>query len=239
MTRLPGLPTWVIGGYLGAGKTSLINHLLRHAGQRIAVLVNDFGDLDIDADLIEGQDGSVISLAGGCVCCSFGSDLVGSLIELTQRAPPPQLLLIETSGVALPAAVARSARLAPGIELRAVVVVADAACLRERAADPYVGDTVRQQLQDADLLLLNKCDLASAGQVQALRDWLAGQVPQTPVLALHGAQLPPAVLLDLHASDLSGPEAGAARFADQPLGAAAPPASALFETRALQLARPA
>ncbi len=76
------VPAVLIGGYLGAGKTTLVNHLLRHAnGRRIAVLVNDFGEVSIDADLIVGAEGGVLSLAGGCVCCSFGSDLVGTQIR--------------------------------------------------------------------------------------------------------------------------------------------------------------
>ncbi|MDA0225683.1 MAG: GTP-binding protein, partial [Proteobacteria bacterium] len=69
------LPLTIIGGYLGAGKTTLVNHLLRNAeGRRLAVLVNDFGDLPIDADLIASRDGNLLAIAGGCVCCSFGSD---------------------------------------------------------------------------------------------------------------------------------------------------------------------
>ena len=94
------LPTVVIGGYLGAGKTTLVNHLLRHAdGRRVAVLVNDFGDVNIDADLIEGADAGVLSLSGGCLCCSFGDDLVGTLLALQRRQPPPDVVLIELSGV--------------------------------------------------------------------------------------------------------------------------------------------
>lgn len=77
MAAAPALPVTVIGGYLGAGKTTLVNHLLRHAGgRRLAVLVNDFGALPIDADLIEGADGAVLAIAGGCVCCAYGSDLI-------------------------------------------------------------------------------------------------------------------------------------------------------------------
>jgi G3E family GTPase len=186
------LPTLVVGGYLGAGKTTLVNHLLRHAGgRRIAVLVNDFGDVDIDAELIVGQDGEVLSLAGGCVCCSFGSDLVGTLMALPQRSPPPEVVLIELSGVALPAAVVRSARLAPGIDVVGTLVVLDAADVARQLADRYVGDTVRQQLADADLLLLNKTDLIDPADVAALREalqalapraaWLPGAVADLPV----------------------------------------------------------
>ena len=82
------LPVTVIGGYLGAGKTTLVNHLLRNAdGLRIAVLVNEFGTLPIDADLIEAQDDNVIAIAGGCVCCSYGNDLVMAMIELARMEP--------------------------------------------------------------------------------------------------------------------------------------------------------
>ena len=71
------VPVTLIGGYLGAGKTTLVNHLLRNAdGRRLAVLVNEFGELPIDADLIEARDGNLISISGGCICCSFGSDLL-------------------------------------------------------------------------------------------------------------------------------------------------------------------
>ncbi|MBL0087873.1 MAG: GTP-binding protein [Ideonella sp.] len=185
------LPTHVIGGYLGAGKTTLVNQLLRQAdGERIAVLVNDFGALNIDADLIVGQDGEVLSLAGGCVCCSFGSDLVGTLAGLQRRAQPPQRVLIETSGVGLPAAVARSARLAPGLHLEGIVVVADALTLRAQATDRYVGDTVRQQLADADLLLLNKADAIAPAALAELRTWLRRMAPQAACAACVQAQVP-------------------------------------------------
>ena len=84
------LPVTVIGGYLGAGKTTLVNHLLRQAGgRRLAVLVNDFGELPLDADLIEADDGEVLSLAGGCICCSFGNDLMAALMQLPARSPRP------------------------------------------------------------------------------------------------------------------------------------------------------
>ena len=79
------IPVIVIGGYLGAGKTTLLNHLLRHAdGRKIAILVNEFGDLPIDVDLIEAKDDEMIAISGGCICCSFGSDMTAALIKLAQ-----------------------------------------------------------------------------------------------------------------------------------------------------------
>ncbi|MBL8340006.1 MAG: GTP-binding protein [Rubrivivax sp.] len=186
------MPAVVIGGYLGAGKTTLVNHVLREeaarpAGRRIAVLVNDFGEISIDADLIQGADGEVLSLPGGCVCCSFGADLVGTLAHVLRRAPAPQVVLIECSGVGLPAAVARTAALVPGLAVQGCVVVADAAAVRQQAADRYVGDTVHRQLHEADLLLLTRLDLLAAGEAAAVQAWLRAVPMAGPcVPATHG-----------------------------------------------------
>lgn len=189
------VPAIVVGGYLGAGKTTLVNHLLRQAdGRRIAVLVNDFGEISIDAALIDGADGDVLALAGGCICCSFGADLVGALQQVLRRDPPPQQLLIECSGVGLPAAVARSARLVAGLRVDGIVTVLDAETAQTRAGDRYVGDTVRQQIADADWLVLNKVDLCDAAALSARRIWLATHWPATPVLDARRGAVPPALL---------------------------------------------
>jgi len=195
-SQSPPLPVTVIGGYLGAGKTTLVNHLLRHAGaRRLAVLVNDFGELPIDADLIESEDDDVISLAGGCLCCSFGADLLGAVIRLTRRVPRPDQLLIEASGVALPDAIAASLSLLAEVALDAVVVVADADSVRARAADRYLADTIERQLRAADLVVLNKIDLVRADRQGALHAWLGAMAPGAKRLdALHGRLAPEAVL---------------------------------------------
>jgi len=170
----PPIPVTVIGGYLGAGKTTLVNHLLQErAGRRIAVLVNDFGDLSIDDDLIEARDAALLRLAGGCVCCSFGHDLMAALQQMRDLRPAPEHILIECSGVAHPAAVARTLTLLPGLTLDAVLVLADAETLRQRCADRYVGELVLQQLREADFVALNKIDLAMPDDVAALQTWLA------------------------------------------------------------------
>ena len=233
MVRVPAI---LIGGYLGAGKTTLVNHLLRHAaGRRIAVLVNDFGEVSIDADLILGAEGGVLSLAGGCVCCSFGSDLVGTLAEVLRREPQPDLVLIETSGVGIPSAVARAAALVPGLRLEATVVVADAPTVRARAADRYVGDTVRQQLEDADLLLLNQTDRVDATTLAALQAWWAAEHPRTPLWPTVRAQVPVEAVLglgeSLQGNAGSSPEASA--FAPQARPFA--PAAEVFESGSLWL----
>ncbi len=241
----PGvIPTLIVGGYLGAGKTTLVNHLLRHAnGRRIAVMVNDFGELTIDADLIEGAEGSVLALAGGCVCCSFGSDLLGALQDVLQRQPPPDLILIETSGVALPAAVARSARLLPGLRIEGIVLMLDAETVRQRSADPYVGDLVRQQLLDADLLILNKTELCSPTQLTELNAWLPTMTtPGTPVVPANQARVPPELVLGFHADLSTGPDAttgdALARWATQPIAQPLAPASDRFVNKLLILSAP-
>lgn len=190
-----GIPVTVVGGYLGAGKTTLVNHLLRNArGERIAVLVNDFGDVGIDAELIESRDGDVINLAGGCVCCSFGSDLMAALMRLPAMEPPPDRAIVETSGVALPRPVARTVGLARGLVPDAVVVLADAATLPERAADRYVGDTVLGQLREADLILLNKVDLVDEAALRRLHAWLRENAPQAAVVDTEHGAIDPALL---------------------------------------------
>ena len=181
------------------------------------MLVNDFGEVSIDADLIVGAEDGVLSLAGGCVCCSFGSDLVGTLAEVLRRDPRPDAVLIETSGVGIPSAVARAARLVPGLRLEATVVVADAPTVQARAADRYVGDTVRQQLDDADLLLLNQTDRVDAATLARLQAWWMAGHPQTPLWPTVRAQVPAEVVLGFQARPAEEPADTAP--AEEPLGA--------------------
>ncbi|HTV90698.1 MAG TPA: GTP-binding protein [Stellaceae bacterium] len=154
------IPVNVIGGFLGAGKTSLVNHLLRHTTRRYAVLVNDFGAVNIDAALIETRGEAVIALTNGCICCTIGDDLGAALNRLAERRPAPERVLIEASGVADPWQVAQLALIEPGFTLDAVAVVADAGAFLKQLADPHLGDTVRRQFARADLAIVNKADCA-------------------------------------------------------------------------------
>lgn len=189
------VPLTILGGYLGAGKTTVLNHLLRHAGgRRIAVVVNDFGTVSIDADLIEDRSGDTISIAGGCVCCGFGDDLLDTLQSLRDAREPFEHIVIETSGVALPRNLRATVSLAQGIAVAATIVLADADSVRRLAADRYVGETVRDQLQSADLLLLTKCDLAPADALDAVEAWLRTQTAAPAVRTVAG-EVPVEVLL--------------------------------------------
>ncbi len=190
------LPVTVIGGYLGSGKTTMVNHLLRHAnGLRLAVLVNEFGELPIDADLIEAEDDDIISIAGGCVCCSFGSDLVGALMEMAKLDPQPDHLLVESSGVAIPSAIVGSLSLLEGFRTDGIVVVADAETVRRSARDKYMSDTVLRQITDANIIILNKTDLVEAPDLEDTERWIKEQNTSVRIIkAEHSAVAPEAVL---------------------------------------------
>lgn len=152
-----------------------MNHLLGSPlGRRVAVLVNDFGDINIDADLVTARDGDAISLANGCVCCSLAGGLMKTLLELRRRSPPPQQLLIEASGVADPWKIAQIGLAGPAYRLDGVIVLADAETVRRQAADRHVGDIVRRQIAVADIVVLNKCDRVTPQQLTAVRDGLQG-----------------------------------------------------------------
>ena len=191
----PAVPVVVIGGYLGAGKTTLVNHLLRTGtGLRTLVLVNDFGSVAVDAELVEADDGEVLTLVNGCVCCSLSSPLADTFEAIRSMRPRPELVILETSGVADPAPVAHHAT-TPGFRLDGIVVVADAATVRRRAADELVGRTVLRQLAAADLVVLNRTDLAGPAQLEGLGAWLDEVAPGTDrVLTAHGRVAPEVVI---------------------------------------------
>jgi G3E family GTPase len=219
------LPVTILGGYLGSGKTTLVNHLLRSAaGRRIAVLVNEFGSVPIDTDLIEGADGGVLTLAGGCICCSYGDDLVAALQPTAARGDRIDHVLIEASGVALPGAIARSLGLLPGLELDAVVVLADAETIAARAADPYMGDTITRQLADADIVVLNKLDLVSHSAVEQAAACIARHAADARILAVANAAVPVEIVLGTRAPGATaGATAGVAGAAGDDTRPAAPP----------------
>lgn len=192
----PAIPVTVIGGYLGSGKTTLLNQMLRRStGRRIAVLVNDFGDIGIDGDLIAAADGDTITLTNGCVCCMIGSDLMTALWSVRDRAEPPDHVIIEASGIADPAPISHHA-LTPGFDLDGVVVLLDAETVRRREHHPVVGRTIRRQLAAADVLVLNKIDVVSAAQLDELDDWLARAAPGVPVLHARDGDVPVSTLFD-------------------------------------------
>jgi len=162
----------VVGGYLGAGETTLLNELLRAATERIVVLVNDFGDINIDEELIGSRSEDTIELANGCICCSLVDGFAAALAEVSQLDPAPDRLVIEASGVADPAQVAAYGH-SPGFHLGSVVVLVDAEQVHTQAEDRFVGTTVVRQIAGADLVVISKADLVDAGQIESVRRFVA------------------------------------------------------------------
>jgi G3E family GTPase len=189
------VPILLVTGFLGAGKTTVVNQLLAQAeGRRIAAVVNDFGAINIDAELIEGASDGVVSLANGCICCSLEGDLLRTLATLLRREPRPELIVIETSGVADPSDIVRNlmdpviSREAP---LETVLCVVDATARPEAMTKDAL---LRSQLRAADIVALSKVDLADAAACAQMRAAIRALRPAVVVVdAINGA-VPSALL---------------------------------------------
>lgn len=221
------IPTTVVTGFLGAGKTTLIRHLLENAGgRRLAVVVNEFGDVGIDGEILRGcgvegcSDDDILELANGCICCTVADDFLPTLQKLIDRPNPPEHILIETSGLALPKPLVKAFTW-PEVRTRATVdgVVAmidaeavaagrfahDEAALSEaRLADPTLDhdtpleELFEEQLGCADLVILNKTDLIDAATLAQVEASLTEHLrPGVKVVHARQGALDPAVLLGL------------------------------------------
>jgi len=206
MTDRPAIPVSVVGGFLGAGKTTLLNRLLQeNDGRRLGVIVNDFGDINIDEKLIVTRDEDMVSLANGCICCSIGNDFLRALISLVTRPDPPEQIIIEASGVADPLRIAAIARADKALRLQGIFALVDATQYESQAADPLLADTVRAQVAAADLLLLTKTDIASDVQIQAVVDLLERERPGVLRVEATTTDVPVSLLFDFSTEALTPP----------------------------------
>lgn len=223
------VPATVITGFLGAGKTTLIRHLIENAGgRRLALIINEFGDVGVDGALVQGcgdeacPDEDIIELANGCICCTVADDFLPTMQRLLDRPTPPDHIIIETSGLALPKPLVKAFQW-PDIRTRATVdgVIAlidadalaagrfahdEAALAAARAADPTldhdspIEELFEDQLACADLVLLNKTDLVDADTLATLERDLAGETrPGVSIIRTAKGEIDPAILLGLDA----------------------------------------
>jgi cobalamin biosynthesis protein CobW len=224
------VPATVITGFLGAGKTSLVRHLLAHAeGRRLAVIVNEFGEVGIDRQLLLGcgdaacTDDDIVEMANGCLCCTVADDFVPTLTRLLDRDTPPEHILIETSGLALPKPLVQAFAW-PEVRTRTtvdgVLTVIDGGALaaglfaanpdavaRQRAADPALAhdnpleEVFTDQLTCADLVILNKTDLIGPEHLSALCIDIERQLrPGVKLVSVRDGRVPPQVALGLAAA---------------------------------------
>lgn len=224
------IPATIVTGFLGAGKTSLVRHLIAHAdGYRLAIIVNEFGELGIDRDLLLGcgdatcGEDDIVELANGCLCCTVADDFLPTLTALIERPEPPDQIVVETSGLALPKPLVQAFAW-PEIRARmtvdGVVTVVDAAAAaegrfaddpaavaRQRAADPSIDhdnpleEVFGDQLACADLVILNKTDLVAPARLAALRREIEARLrPAVKLVVAQQGRIAPEVALGLDAA---------------------------------------
>ena len=224
------VPITIVTGFLGAGKTTLVRHTLENAeGRRLALIVNEFGDVGVDGTILRScgvescPEENIVELTNGCLCCTVADDFVPTLEALLSRSPPPDHIIVETSGLALPKPLVKAFEW-PDIRNRVtvdgVVTVVDGPAVRagrfaddpakiaaQRAADPSVDhdnpleEVYEDQLLCADLVVLNKTDLMTAEDTALLSDEIRRSVPRAiKIVAIQQGRVPASVLLGLSAA---------------------------------------
>lgn len=236
MSTLAKVPCTIVTGFLGAGKTTLVRHVLENAdGRRLAVIVNEFGDVGIDGEILKGcgvescPEDAIVELANGCLCCTVADDFVPALTSLLDRPSPPEHIVIETSGLALPKPLVKAfnwPEIASRVTVDGVVAVVDGAAVaagrfaddpeavaQQRAEDSSLDhdnpleEVFEDQLLCADLVILNKADLISAEERRTVTDEIGRTLPRAvKVVETENGRVPVKVLLGLGAqaeSDLA------------------------------------
>lgn len=230
MSSIAKVPCTIVTGFLGAGKTTLVRHVLENAeGRRLGVIVNEFGDVGIDGEILKScgiescPEDAIVELANGCICCTVADDFVPALKSLLDRPVPPEHIVIETSGLALPKPLVQAfnwPEIASRVTVDGVVAVVDGAAVaagrfaddpealaRQRAEDQSLDhdnpleEVFEDQLLCADLVVLNKADLMSASQRADVAQQIGLTLPRAVKLVeVQNGRVPTSVLLGLGAA---------------------------------------
>ncbi len=196
----PTIPVTIISGFLGAGKTTVLNHILSEAhGVRAAVLVNDFGAINIDAKLVVGVEGETVSLANGCICCNIRTDLIDACKSVLARTEPPEAIIVETSGVSDPLEVVHTfddPALQNVLTIGGILAVVDA----EQFPVLQTGDVrnlARNQIHASDIVILNKTDLVDTNQLKKIRDLILEVSPVARLYQTVNGHVPLSLVFDV------------------------------------------
>ncbi len=199
MTAPRDVPVTVIGGFLGAGKTTLVNRLIPAIDRRVGVLVNDFGELSIDQRLIVAAEDDVVALSNGCICCSMRDGVMSTVYRVLEREDPPEHLVVEASGVSDPRSLADlflDAERVGTVRLDALIGVADAG--RFDATDRLA----RAQVQASDLVVLNKVDTVDAARRAEVEAELRSIAPAARIVEARYGDVPVPILLGARAEQM-------------------------------------
>ncbi|MGV8085441.1 MAG: CobW family GTP-binding protein [Candidatus Bilamarchaeum sp.] len=167
MSRGQKIPLTIITGYLGAGKTTLLRNISKENKMKIAILMNEFGEIAIDSKVVKGKNIQMTELAGGCVCCSLSGEFEAAIAEIIE-AVNPQWIVVETTGVAEPASLAYDVvENIESVKLDAIITVVD---LDSMLRFPNLGHTGREQIELADMIILNKTDLIGQDDIEKIEE---------------------------------------------------------------------
>jgi G3E family GTPase len=190
----PRTPITLVTGPLGSGKTTLLQHILATNPAKIAIVMNEFGEIAIDAKVIEGKNVRIAELGGGCVCCSLLGEFEAAVNEIIQRVEP-EMIIVETTGLAEPEAIVFNIQEAlPQCRLDGVVSIIDADAL---VRFPELGHTTRLQIESADILLLNKLDLIQSDQIGPLEVKLRDINPTAAIVRTKHCRVDPELLFGI------------------------------------------